>query len=73
MKEFKNSNLFQDGHGPGGGSGPSSHGRVMVEAVLARDFKAIKIIMATKVVIANNTLRGVNSSNNRVIRATRSS
>ena len=26
MKEYKNSNLFHDGHGPGGGSGPGSHG-----------------------------------------------
>ena len=26
MREFKNSNLFQDGHGPGGGSGLGSHG-----------------------------------------------
>ena len=49
---------------------PVLMGRVMVAAVLAQDFKAI---MATKVVIANNALRGVNSNNNRVIRATRSS
>ena len=26
MKEYKNSNLFQDNHGPGGGSGSGSHG-----------------------------------------------
>ena len=26
MKEYKNSNLFHDSHGPGGGSGPGSHG-----------------------------------------------
>lgn len=26
MKEFKNSNLFQDSHGPGGGSGSGFHG-----------------------------------------------
>ena len=49
---------------------PVLMGRVKVEVVLAQDFKAI---METKVVIANITLRGVNSSNNRVIRATRSS
>ena len=26
MNEYKNSNLFQDNHGPGGGSGSGSHG-----------------------------------------------
>lgn len=26
MREFKNSNLLQDGHGPGDCSGPGSHG-----------------------------------------------
>lgn len=26
MKEYKNSNLFQDNHGPGGSSGSGSHG-----------------------------------------------
>ena len=52
---------------------PVLMGRVMVEAVLVQNLKAIKAIMATKGVIANNTLRGVNSSNSWVIRATRSS
>ena len=48
-------------------------GRVMVEAILAQDFKAIKAIMATKVVIISSIIKGVNSSNSRVIRATQSS
>ena len=26
MKEYKNTNIFQDNHGPGGGSGSGSHG-----------------------------------------------
>ena len=51
-------------------------GRVMVEAVLVRDFKttradmAIKAVRATRAVII---IRGVSSSNNRVIRVIRSS
>ena len=49
---------------------PVLMGRVMVAAVLAQDFKAIKAVMAIKVFII---IRGVNSSNSRVIRATRSS
>ena len=52
---------------------PVLMGRVMVEAVLTQDFKAIKAIMTTKVVMASSTISGVNSSNNWVIRATRSS
>ena len=49
---------------------PVLMGHVMVEAVLAQDFKAIKVIMATKVVIISSIVRGVNNSNSRVIRAT---
>ena len=52
---------------------PVSMGRVTVEAVLAQDFEAIKAIMATKVVIISSIIRGANSSNSRVIRATRCS
>ena len=49
---------------------PISMGRVTVEAALAQGFKEIKVVMATKVV---TIIMGVNSSNSRVIRATRSS
>ena len=52
---------------------PDLMGRVMVEVVLAQDFKVIKAdmaIRATRVVIIS---RGVSSSNSRVPRATRSS
>ena len=52
---------------------PVFMGRVTVEAVLAQDFKAIKAVMATKVVIISSIIKGVNSSNSLVIRATRSS
>ena len=46
-------------------------GRVMVEAVLAQDFKVIKADMAIKAVRATREviiIRGVSSSNNQVIR-----
>ena len=48
---------------------PVLMGRLMVVAVLAQDFKAIKVVMATKVV---TIIMGVNSSNSQVTRATRS-
>ena len=51
-------------------------GRVMVEAVLLRDFKAIKADMAIKAVRATRVviiIRGVSSSSNLVSRAIRSS
>ena len=55
---------------------PVLMGRVMVEAVLAQDFKVIKADMAIKAVRATRVviiIRGVSSSNSRVTRATRSS
>ena len=42
---------------------PVLMGRLMVVAVLAQDFKAIKVVMATKVVTINRTIREVSSSN----------
>ena len=51
-------------------------GRVMVVAVLVQDSKAIKLDMAIKVIRAIReviTIRGINSSSSRVIRAIRSS
>ena len=53
-----------------------SMGRVMVVAVPVQDSKATKLDMAIKAVGATReviTIRGINSSNNRVIRAIRSS
>ena len=41
---------------------PVFMGRVTAEAVLAQDFKAIKAVMATKVVIISNIIRGVNNN-----------
>ena len=55
---------------------PVLMGRVMVAAVLAQDFKAIKpdiAIKGTKAIREVITIRGVNSSSSRVIRAIRSS
>ena len=55
---------------------PGLMGRVMVEAVLAQDFKVIKADMAIKAVRATRVviiIRGDSSSNSRVTRATRSS
>ena len=55
---------------------PVLMGRVMVEAVLAQDFKVIKVdmeikaIRATRVVIIN---REISNNNSQVIRVTRSS
>ena len=46
---------------------------VMAVEVLTLDSKEIKVIMATRVVTASRIIRGVNSSNSLVIRATRSS
>ena len=51
-------------------------GRVMVEAVLAQDFKVIKADMAIKAVRATRVviiITEVSSSSSRVTRATRSS
>ena len=48
-------------------------GRVMVEAVLAQDFKVIRADMAIKVVRAIRVviiIKGVSSSNSQVTRAT---
>ena len=47
--------------------------RVMAVAVLTLDSKEIKVITATRVVTTSKIIRGVNSSNSLVIRATRSS
>ena len=55
---------------------PDLMGRVMVEAVLAQDFKVIKADMAIKAIRVTRVviiIRGVSSSNSRVTRATRSS
>ena len=55
---------------------PVSMGRVTMEVVLVQGFKAIKAVMAIRAVMATKVviiIRGVNSSNSRVIRATRSS
>ena len=55
---------------------PVLMGRVMVEAVLAQDFKVIKADMAIKADKATRVviiIRGVSSSNNQVIRVIRSS
>ena len=55
---------------------PGPMGRVMEEATPVQDSKATKLDMAIKAVGATReviTIRGINSSNNRVIRAIRSS
>ena len=53
--------------------GPALMVRAMVVAVLTLDSKEIKVITTTRVVTINRVIRGVNSSNSRVMRATRSS
>ena len=76
MREFKNLDLFQYDHGPYGVQEAVLMGRVMVEAVLAQDFKVIKADMAIKADKATRVviiIRGVSSSSSRVTRATRSS
>ena len=52
---------------------PDLTDRVTVAAVLTLDSKEIKVITATRVVTTSKIIRGVNSSNSLVIRATRSS
>ena len=44
--------------------------RVMAVAVLTLDSKEIKVITTTRVVTASRIIRGVNTSNSLVIRAT---
>jgi len=65
MRAFKNSNSFQNHHGPGGGSGSGgggSHDPGYGGGVLISAFRVIKIIKAIRVVTINNPARGVSSS-----------
>ena len=47
--------------------------RVTAVVVLTPGSKEIKVVMATKVVTINRIIRGINSSNSLLIRATESS
>ena len=73
MKEYKNSNLFKKIMGWLVAQDPALMDRVTAVAALTLDSKEIKAITATRVVTISSVIRGVNSSNSLVIRATRSS
>ena len=68
MKAFKNSNMFDDNHGPGGGSGGGGfHG---LGAGQIPTFKALKEI---KVAIISNLAREVSNNSSLDIRAIQNS
>ena len=70
MKECKNSDLFYNNHGLGGGSGPGFHGLGYGGGGSNSGFQGHQGNHGNQ---GGYTIRGVNSSNSVVIRATRSS
>ena len=73
MKAFKNSNMFDDSHGPGGGSGGAAfmaRAPVQEEAVFT-----VRAIRVTRVAIISNPTKVIssNSNNSPGIRVTQNS
>ena len=74
MKEYKNSNLFQDNHGPATTQVLDLTVRVtVVVAVLAPISRFTKTIKVIRVVTISNLVRGVSSSSSPDIKVIRSS